>query len=1041
MLRLLNLSRNSTLMRTCVQKYITHRIFYSSNSTYLKKILPQEALIKYKIGNILHGFEVKEVSNIEELFLTAIRLEHMTTGAEYLHLVRDDSNNVFCIGFRTTPMDSTGLPHILEHTTLCGSERYPCRDPFFKMLRRSLATFMNAMTGPDYTIYPFSTQDITDFRNLQSVYLDSVFKPNLREMDFRQEGWRLEHADVNDKESPIIFKGVVFNEMKGVFNDNQAILAEYLLNTILPSHTYSVIAGGDPLVMPTLRYIDLINFHSKYYHPSNARFYSYGNFPLEDHLKFINDRYLFLSDRIEVASTMVPPEKRWEKPKKTSISCRPDPLLADPKRYGILAIAYLCNDITDIQTTFEMYVLSQLLLRGPNAILYKSLVETDASTSFGAVTGFDSQCKDTMFVMTLQGVKPKNFEKVETLFDVTVNEAMEGGFKSDHIEAILHGIELQMKHQTSNFGLNILFNLTSLWNHNGDLIQSLRINDAVQRFITRMKRDPKYLQKLIEIYFSKNNHKLTVTMLPDEKYDEKKMFAEQELLDSQLKNFSDEEKEQIFINGQLLLADQEREDDVGVLPTLHIKDLKGEVEKFDLFHLEISGVPLQISVQPTNGIFYYRAIFNTHALPNELKQFLPIFNYVVSRMGTQNYDFRIFDHMMELRTGGLNFMNHIAEHKSNELAYEQGILIESYCLNRHANDMWKLWTELLNNVRLKDPWRFKTLIKMKAADLTDGISHAGHMYAMSSAASLISPTSRMKENLSGLQYIKRMKHIAQIRDFNPLLHNMEDIAHEILNKKHLRSVLNLSEKYENDVLRDIQVFYDSLRGEMIKPYIISIDEIESPEKIENGNHHVLPYTVNYCSKTILTVPYIHVDFAPLRILSKLITSIYLHPEIREKGGAYGGGAKLTRDGIFAFYSYRDPNSTRTFDIFDKTYNFLLEYPLLERHLDEAKLGIFQLTDAPVPPSNRGLRTFTHGLTNEDFQRQRDELKAVTIEKLMYVAEKYLKPGQPDVKVGRSLIGPANIDITSRYAENWTVLYQEDIGNFDQAQANIEYIDK
>jgi len=1039
MLRLLNLSRSSTLIRTCVQKHITHRIFHSScirNNTYLKRRIARNALDKYKIGKVLHGFEITEIANIDELFLTAIRLTHMSTGAQYLHLARDDTNNVFCIGFRTTPMDSTGLPHILEHTTLCGSERYPCRDPFFKMLRRSLATFMNAMTGPDYTIYPFSTQDITDFRNLQSVYLDSVFRPNLREMDFRQEGWRLEHADVNNKDSPIVFKGVVFNEMKGVFNDNQAILAEYLLNTILPSHTYSVIAGGDPLIIPTLQYVDLLNFHSKYYHPSNARFYSYGNFPLEDHLKFIHDRYLFLSDRIDTTTSIVPAEKRWEKPRRENISCRPDPLLADPSRYGTLAIAYLCNDITDVQMTFEMYVLSQLLLRGPNAILYKSLVESEASTSFGAVTGFDSQCKDTMFVMTLQGVKPKNFEKVEALFADTVEEAKEGGFKKDHIEAILHGIELQVKHQTSNFGLNMLFNLTSLWNHDGDLIQSLRINDAVHRFMSRMRRDPTYLQKLIELYFSQNNHKLTVTMLPDEKYDENKLLAEQNLLDSQLKALSHEEKEQIFVNGQILLSDQEKKEDIEVLPTLEIKDLKDEVDKFDIFNIEISGVPLQISIQPTNGISYYRAIFNTQALPSELKHLLPLFNYIVSRMGTQNYDYRVFDHMMEMRTGGLNFMNHIAEHKSNELAFEEGIIIESYCLDRYTNDMWKLWTELINNVRLKDPWRFKTLVKMKAADLTNGISHAGHMYAMSSAASLISPTSRMKENLSGLQYIKRMKHLAQIRDFTFLLRNMEDIANQVLNKKHLRSALNISEKYQNDIRRDIQTFYNSLKGEAIKPYIISTDiSIENDvKKLESGNHHVLPYTVNYCSKTVLTVPYVHLDYAPLRILSKLISSIYLHPEIREKGGAYGGGAKLTRDGIFAFYSYRDPNSTRTFDLFDKTYDFLSQYPLLQRHLNEAKLGIFQLTDAPVPPSNRGLINFTHDLTDEDFQNHRNRLRAVTLDQLMEVAKKYLKPGQPDIKVSRSLIGPANVDITTRYAENWTVLYQED---FDEAEARLE----
>lgn len=978
----------------------------------------------------MHGFVVDEVAKVDELFLTTVRLTHLSTGAQYLHLARDDANNVFSIGFRTTPMDSTGLPHILEHTTLCGSERYPCRDPFFKMLRRSLATFMNAMTGPDYTIYPFSTQNLKDYRNLQSVYLDSVFKPNLRELDFRQEGWRLEHADVDDKSSPIVFKGVVFNEMKGVFNDNQAILAERLLNSILPSHTYSVISGGDPLVIPSLRYVDLVNFHAKYYHPSNSRFYSYGNFPLEEHLKFVNDRYLFLSDRIDASMSRVPQEKRWNVARKEHVACRPDPLLADPSRHGTIAIAHLCNDITDVQTTFEMYVLSQLLLKGPNSAFYKSLVESNIGTGFGPVTGFDSQCRDTMFVVSLQGVKPQDFEQVERIFNDTVEKVIEEGFEKDHVEAILHGIELQVKHQTSNFGLNLLFNLTSLWNHNGDLLQALRINDAVKKFTSRIRKNPEYLQSLVQIYLKDNKHRLTLTMSPDENYEQSKVTAERELLDAKLTGLSAEEREQIYVNGRALLAEQQKKEDVSVLPTLKIEDLKADVERYETSDLTAAGVPLQVSVQPTNGISYYRGILNTRTLPSELKKLVPLFNFVVAKMGTRNHDYKSFDRMVQLKTGGLNFMNHVAEHKESALKYEEGILVESYCLDRNSRDMWNLWTELCNNVQLTDPQRFETLVKMNAANLINGISHAGHVYAMSSAAGLVSPIARAKESLSGLQYVARMKGVAQTRDLAPLMDDMREIANHVLNKDHLRSAINLSEERRDDILEDIRVFYESLQGSARDAGVVTSDG-QSVETRESGNHHVLPYTVNYCSKAILTAPYTDPDFAVLRVLSKLITSVYLHPEIREKGGAYGGGAKLTSDGIFAFYSYRDPNSTRTFDLFDKTYDFLVRHPLPESDIDEAKLGVFQQIDAPIPPSNRGMTKFTHGLTNDELQMQRERLKAVTKEQLLRVAEKYLKPDRDDVKIGRSLIGPSNADIWNRRAENWTVLNQEEA---DQARA-------
>ncbi|KAG8138805.1 hypothetical protein E2320_001597 [Naja naja] len=253
------------------------------------------------------------VTVVPEFSLTAVKLNHDETGAQYLHVAREDSNNLFSVQFRTTPMDSTGVPHILEHTVLCGSERYPVRDPFFKMLNRSLSTFMNAFTASDYTLYPFSTQNPKDFQNLLSVYLDAVFFPSLRLLDFWQEGWRLEHESPADPRSPLTFKGVVFNEMKGAFADNERVFSQHLQNKILPDHTYAVVSGGDPLKIPDLSWEQLKHFHATHYHPSNARFFTYGNFPLELHLKQIHEEALCKFQKIE-PNTSVPPQKIWDKP-------------------------------------------------------------------------------------------------------------------------------------------------------------------------------------------------------------------------------------------------------------------------------------------------------------------------------------------------------------------------------------------------------------------------------------------------------------------------------------------------------------------------------------------------------------------------------------------------------------------------------------------------------------------------------------------------------------------------------------------------------
>ncbi|OXU19286.1 hypothetical protein TSAR_002748 [Trichomalopsis sarcophagae] len=1033
MLRYPILTRNSWLKSLGVKSQ--SKFSTCSVSTNIQSVLKENKTERnhggnFKEGQILHGFIVDQITPVKEMYLTAIKLTHLGTGAQYLHLSRDDSNNVFSIGFRTTPKDSTGLPHILEHITLCGSERFPCRDPFFKMLRRSLATFMNAMTAPDYTMYPFSTQNFQDFQNLQSVYLDSVFKPKLRELDFRQEGWRIEHSDPNDKKSPIIFKGVVYNEMKGVFNNNQNIFVTRLLNSILPSHTYSVISGGDPLEIPKLEHQDLVNFHATHYHPSNARFYSYGNFPLEDHLKFVNDKYLFLSDKIDTSSTQVPSEKRWTEPKREHVLCRPDPLIADPNRQNSIAIASLCNDINDVQETFNVYILSQLLLDGPNSAFYKSLVDSNIGTGFGPMTGYESQCKDTIFIVSLQGVQEQDFDKVEKIYKETVAQVAQEGFSQDHIDTVLHGIELQVKHQTSNYGLNLLFNLSPLWNHDGDIINSMKINDAIATFKKTIQREPKYLQSLVEKYLLQNGHQLTLTMSPSQDYEAQQIAAENKLLESKIKNLTPPELDQIYEQGQILLSEQEKEENIDSLPSLKIDDLKKDVDRYDMIDIEVSNVPLQVAVQPTNGVCYYRGIINTQYLPDNLKNLLPVFNNVVTKMGTEKYDYRNWDRVVQLNTGGLNFSNHIAEVKDDSHKYEEGILINSYCLDHNANSMWELWEELFNGVKLTDLARFETLVKISAADLTNGITSAGHLYAMSSASSLVSPVARLKESLSGLEYINRMKSIAQMKDMSLILEQIQQISDQVLKKSHLRSAINLTNESKDDIINGMEAFYGAIKGSTTTKHVL-ISEDAPIKSNNNAVHHVLPYAVNYASKVILTVPYLDPEHAPLQVLSQLISSIYLHPEVREKGGAYGGGASLGSDGSFRYYSYRDPNSTRTLDIFDGTWDFLSKYNISDSEIVEAKLGLFQKIDAPVAPGSRGMTKFTNGLSYDDIQHHREQIKAVSREQLLYVAKKYLSPDASNVKVGRALIGPHNPDLKSRHSENWITLDQEEQS---QAQA-------
>ncbi|XP_060592348.1 presequence protease, mitochondrial-like, partial [Ruditapes philippinarum] len=477
-------------------------------------------------GTKLHGYTVKKVENVPELFLTTVALNHDLTGAEHLHVARDDTNNVFSVAFRTTPMDSTGVPHILEHTVLCGSKKFPVRDPFFKMLNRSLATFMNALTASDWTMYPFSSQNRQDYNNLLSIYLDAVFYPQLRELDFNQEGWRLEHENIQDKDSPINFKGVVYNEMKGVFSSQQNIFAETVQNKLLPSHTYGVISGGDPDYIPDLTWDHLKNFHKTHYHPSNSRFFTYGNFPLEDHLQYINNNYLSHFKKIET-DTSVPLEPRWSSPREETITCQPDTMAPDPNKQTTVAVNFLLSDITDVEEGTTLNIISNLLTDGETSPFYQALLEANIGSDYAPVVGYNGYTKESSFSVGLQGIHKDDVEKVKQIISDTIDKVIQEGFEQSRIDALLHRIELSTKHQTSNFGLGIVMSVTSMWNHDGDVSEMLRVNNQMKLFKEKLRNDPQYIQNKVKQYFKDNSHRLTVVMSPDEEYDEKRKTKEQ----------------------------------------------------------------------------------------------------------------------------------------------------------------------------------------------------------------------------------------------------------------------------------------------------------------------------------------------------------------------------------------------------------------------------------------------------------------------------------------------------------------------------------
>ncbi|CAF0838838.1 unnamed protein product [Adineta steineri] len=617
------------LLRLC-QRIINPTRFTLNRQLQQLAVANKTPSTSFSVGQELHGYIVKEITPVPEFRLTAIKLQHKLTGCQHIHVDREHKNNVWSVSFQTTPKDDTGVAHILEHTTLCGSEKFPCRDPFFKMTNRSMATFMNAMTASDWTMYVFSTQNQKDYFNLMSVYLDAVLHPKLDEYDFMQEGWRLEHEKTDDPTSPIVIKGVVFNEMKGVFSDSHQVYGRRVQNSLMPTSTYQYESGGDPEAIPTLTWNALKKFHATHYHPSNGRFFTYGSFPLSDTLAFLND-YLnkYEQQKTKVISSALVEEPRWNKSRSVKISCSPQSFVVDPDKTTTVSVSYLLGSIRDTWETFLLNIVCSLLVDSEKSPFYKKLIIPNIGTSYSPDTGFGRNTLNTTFHVGLQDISKGDVDRVIKMIDDTFQEVAKQGFEQSQIDALIHQFEISIKHQDENFGLKAILGVIYSWIHDTDPIDGLQVTKYLERFNKEIKTNPRLLQETVEKYFLKNNHKLIATMNIDEEYAEKKKQKEAQLCQQLISQC--ENKQLIYEKGLELQKRQSATQNVDVLPTLSITDIDKKVVRIPIIQGQIGNTYVQLCEQPTNGITYFRCLLNTFDLSNELKPYLPLFVNVLTK--------------------------------------------------------------------------------------------------------------------------------------------------------------------------------------------------------------------------------------------------------------------------------------------------------------------------------------------------------------------------------------------------------------------------
>nr|MBL0731644.1 insulinase family protein [Desulfobacterales bacterium] len=466
----------------------------------------------FKPGNKIGGYSVKKLVELKEQDSVFYELEHIATGAKHIHIGCEDTENTFSVAFKTVPFDSTGVAHILEHTVLCGSANFPVRDPFFSMIKRSLSTFMNAFTASDWTMYPFATQNRKDFYNLMDVYLDAAFFPNIDELNFKQEGHRIEiekkTADKGSKTDFLVYKGIVYNEMKGAMSSPDQVMARSLLNALYPDTTYRFNSGGEPSDIPKLTHAELVAFHKRHYHPSNAFFYTYGNLPLKEHLAFIEEHVLSRFERID-PDTEVPSQKRWTAHRKVSYSYPLGQNEKPDKKYQI-CLAWLMADVRDTFENLAVSIIGHILLGNSASPLRKALIDSGLGSTLCDGTGFDMDNRDTMFVAGLKDVTSSDAPKIETIILKVLRDLAENGIEKRMVESALHQIEFHKKEITNTpypYGIKLVMRMGSTWFHGGSAEDVLQFDSSIER-IRREFENGQFFENLLKKYFLNNHHRV-----------------------------------------------------------------------------------------------------------------------------------------------------------------------------------------------------------------------------------------------------------------------------------------------------------------------------------------------------------------------------------------------------------------------------------------------------------------------------------------------------------------------------------------------------
>ncbi|WP_022766914.1 insulinase family protein [Butyrivibrio sp. XPD2006] len=935
----------------------------------------------------LSSYEIIEKRRIDDLNSESYLIRHKKSGARVALLSNDDDNKVFAIGFRTPPKNSTGVAHIIEHTVLCGSKEFPVKDPFVELVKGSLNTFLNAMTYPDKTVYPIASCNDADFQNLMHVYLDAVFYPNIYSTDkiFKQEGW---HYEMEDEKSDLTINGVVYNEMKGAFSSADDMLSREIQNSLYPDTTYGIESGGDPDVIPELTYEEYLDFHRKYYHPSNSYIYLFGNMDMAEKLDYIDKNYLSKFDRIEVDSE-VGVQKAFEEPRKV---VKPYPVLPDDEiaKNTYLSYNFSVGSPLDKKLYIAFDILDYALCSAPGAPIKKTLIEKGIGQD--VYSEYDNGIRQPVFSIVAKNADESQLDEFVDTIQGILRDQVEKGIDK---KSLLAGLSYdEFKYREADFGRfpkGLLYGLQVFdsWLYDDNMPW---INVEANETFAELKKevDGRYFEGLVQKYLLDNNHKSVVVLRPEKGLTEKKDEELRDKLQKYKESLSEEEIRKIVQETKELREYQDTPDDpadLAKIPLLTLADMRKEADRFIYELRDAEGTKVLFHDVFTNGIAYINFVFDMSSVDAELLPFASSLKKALGMLNTEHYSYGDLYNEINIRTGGISGSISTYTDSEDVTKFQTKFEISVKVLHDNLHYAFDLVKEIMTSTKFDDVKRLREIFGEQYARLQSDLASAGHQSAALRAMSYVSPAAMVSDNVSGIGYFRHLENLNKALD-------TEDGAKEIVEK--FKKLCHLIFRPEN-LLLDItgtEKEYDGIE-EQTKNFAKAL----YTEDVTKGELKLVPKKKNEGFKTAGQVQYVcrAGNFAKsglkyhgsLRVLKVMMGYDYLWKNIRVLGGAYGCMSSFAKNGDSAFVTYRDPHLTNSIEIFKGASEYLRSFDSDDRTILQYIIGAISDLDTPKTPSAKGAYGLTAYLCNakmENIQKNRDELLGTTKETIRSLAD-------------------------------------------------------